>query len=85
MVRRAYQPSQGEKPKEDYDLVETKFLLHKKKMAKVPSHSFSLVNNFFEKRFIQFKKNAGCKFIVVFLIKTRIRKSTDAFLLELLF
>lgn len=49
MVRRAYQPSQGEKPKEDYDLVEKKFLLCKTKIAKVPSHSFSLVNNFFEK------------------------------------
>lgn len=49
MVRRAYQPSQGEKPKEDYDLVEKKFLLHKTKIAKVSSHSFSLVNNFFEK------------------------------------
>ena len=61
------------------------FYYIKKKIAKVPSHSFSLVNNFFEKRFIQFKKNAGRKFIVVFLIKTRIRKSTDAFLLELLF
>ena len=49
--------AKGKKPKEDYDLAENKFLLLKTKIAKVPSHSFSLVNNFFEKEDLyNFKK-----------------------------
>jgi hypothetical protein len=48
-------------------LAENKFLLLKTKIAKVPSHSFLLVNNFFEKEDLyNFLKNAGCKFIVYF-------------------